>query len=116
MRKNKIGSKELAVKSNIPLRTINNILCGLTVNPTFETLKALAKALDCTLDDFMGDENRREQSHSLDSDLDTITQEIDSNPDLKLIFKTIQNVDPKDFKLIVKMVSKMIEDENDKEN
>ena len=116
MRKNNIRNKELAAKSNIPLRTINNILSGLTENPTFETLKALAKALDCTLDDFIRDEKRREQSYLPDSDLDRIAKAIDSNSDLKLVIEKIQKVNPEDFKLIMKMVSKMIEEENDKEN
>ena len=46
-----IGNKELSKLSGVPLRTVNNILSGLTVNPTLETVKAMAHALNCTLDD-----------------------------------------------------------------
>lgn len=51
MDKKKIGNKELSSISGVPLRTISNILSGITVNPTLETIRALAHALDCTLDE-----------------------------------------------------------------
>ena len=46
-----IGNKELSEKSGVPLRTVNNILSGVTENPTLETMKAIAHTLNCTLDD-----------------------------------------------------------------
>lgn len=51
MDKNNIGNKELSKLSGVPIRTINNILAGITENPTLETVKALAHALGCTLDE-----------------------------------------------------------------
>lgn len=50
-----IGNKELSKLSGVPLRTVNNILGGLTANPTVETVKAMAHALNCTLDDVAED-------------------------------------------------------------
>ena len=51
MRSLNIGNKELAEHSDVPLRTVNNILSGITDDPRLETIRAIAHALDYTLDD-----------------------------------------------------------------
>lgn len=51
MEREDIGNKELSDNSGIPLRTVNNILSGVTENPTLETVRSIAKALNCTLDE-----------------------------------------------------------------
>jgi len=38
--------------SGVPIGTLNKILNGTTKDPKLETLKALAKVLGCTMDDF----------------------------------------------------------------
>nr|DAZ28438.1 MAG TPA: helix-turn-helix domain protein [Caudoviricetes sp.] len=43
---------ELAEKSGVPLGTLNKILSGATKDPKLETLKAIARVLKLTLDDF----------------------------------------------------------------
>lgn len=50
-----IGNKELSKKSGVPLRTVNNILGGVTTNPTIDNLIALTKALDLTVNDVVGE-------------------------------------------------------------
>ncbi|MGC4018740.1 MAG: helix-turn-helix transcriptional regulator [Muricomes sp.] len=50
---------ELAEKSGVPKGTLDKILSGVTKDPKFETLKAIARVLDCTLDDF--DDSPNEQ-------------------------------------------------------
>lgn len=53
LRKSKgMTSEELSKKSGVPLGTLNKILSGVTKDPKLETLKALAKVLECRLDDF----------------------------------------------------------------
>jgi transcriptional regulator with XRE-family HTH domain len=47
-----ITSEELARLSGVPLGTLNKILNGTTKDPKLETLKAIAKTLECNLDDF----------------------------------------------------------------
>lgn len=42
----------LAEKSGVPLSTIKKICAGITTNPNLDTVKAIAKALNCKLDDF----------------------------------------------------------------
>lgn len=43
---------ELALKSGVPKGTLDKILSGVTKDPKLETLKAIARVLGCTLDDF----------------------------------------------------------------
>lgn len=47
-----LSVEELSIKSGIPLGTISKINAGITKNPNLETLKAIAVALECSLDDF----------------------------------------------------------------
>ena len=43
---------ELSMRSGVPKGTLNKILNGITRDPQLETVKALARALGCTLEDF----------------------------------------------------------------
>ena len=43
---------ELAAKSGVPKGTLNKIINGYTRDPQIETVKSIARALDCTLEDF----------------------------------------------------------------
>ena len=43
---------ELSERSGVPKGTLNKILNGITRDPQLETVKALARALGCTLEDF----------------------------------------------------------------
>jgi len=62
MRSLNIGNKELAEHSDVPLRTVNNILSGITDDPRLETIRAIAHALDYTLDDIAEEVSRASRS------------------------------------------------------
>lgn len=47
-----LTNEELSKKSGVPAGTLNKILSGVTKDPKLETLKSLARVLNCTLDDF----------------------------------------------------------------
>lgn len=47
-----LTSKELSELSGVPKGTLDKILSGITKDPKLETLKSLARVLNCTLDDF----------------------------------------------------------------
>ena len=68
-----IGNKELSEKSGVPLRTINNILLGITLSPSINVVMEIAKALECTVDDFIDDSFAKEHAHYFDE-----AREIDS--------------------------------------
>lgn len=44
---------ELSEKSGVPINTLKKILSGISNNPQLDTIKSIAKALDCTLDDIV---------------------------------------------------------------
>lgn len=48
----KLTNEELSVLSGVPKGTIDKITSGATKDPKLETLKALARVLDCSLSDF----------------------------------------------------------------
>lgn len=52
--KKKLGltTEELSQKSGVPIGTLNKILSGATKDPKLETLKAIARVLGLTLNDF----------------------------------------------------------------
>ena len=52
--KKKMGltNEELSTLSGVPKGTVDKILSGVTKDPKLETLKAIARVLGCTLDDF----------------------------------------------------------------
>ena len=45
-------TEELSERSGVPVGTLNKILSGATKDPKLETLKAIAKVLGLTLNDF----------------------------------------------------------------
>lgn len=47
-----LTNEELAEKSGVPLSTLNKITSGATTDPKLGTLQAIAKVLECTIDDF----------------------------------------------------------------
>ncbi|EOU2128086.1 TPA: helix-turn-helix domain-containing protein [Clostridium perfringens] len=47
-----LTNEELSQKSGVPLGTLSKITSGITKDPKLETLKSIAKVLDCSLDDF----------------------------------------------------------------
>ena len=58
---------ELSKQSGVPVGTLNKILAGTTQDPKLETLKALARVLNCKLDDF-NDTKPYHQVQSLTAD------------------------------------------------
>lgn len=44
----------LSLISKIPVGTLSKIISGITSNPGYETMSAIAKALHCSLDEFSG--------------------------------------------------------------
>ena len=44
--------EDLSVKADVPLSTLKKICAGSTVNPALETVKSIARALDCSLSEF----------------------------------------------------------------
>lgn len=52
---------EFAKKSGVPQSTISAIETGIR-NPTFETIRMIAKGLDCSVDELMADDQNEKKS------------------------------------------------------
>lgn len=50
-----MSNKQLAERSNLPIKTVERILLGYTANPYLDTLDRLATALNCTIGDIVAD-------------------------------------------------------------
>lgn len=59
-KKKGLTSEQLSNKSGVPLGTLNKILNGTTKDPKLETLKLLARVLECRLDDFVDSQVKKE--------------------------------------------------------
>ena len=64
-----LTNEELSNLSGIPKGTIDKILSGVTKDPKLETLKAIARVLECSLDDFDDSGNRSRQTEPSYEDL-----------------------------------------------
>lgn len=57
--KRKMTQQELSVRSGIAQGVISDIESGSTQNPRFDTVIKLAKALDCSVADFLNAEETK---------------------------------------------------------
>lgn len=91
--KKKLGitTEELSKRSGVPVGTLNKILSGQTKDPKLETLKSIARVLNCTLDDF-DDVEKKEPSYD---ELKT------------LIARNGKEVSTKDKMELIKMLSEL---------
>ncbi len=64
-------SERLSNESGVPIGTLNKILNGQTKNPAYETVVALAKALNCSVDDFNDTSNKE----NIESQTKTLTKD-----------------------------------------
>jgi transcriptional regulator with XRE-family HTH domain len=64
-KKTNMTNKQIAIKSNLPEKTICRIFAGDTKNPYIDTLNAIALALDSTLTDILADTKVRVGNESL---------------------------------------------------
>lgn len=94
-----IGNKELSEISGVPLRTLNNILSGVTDNPTLETMRSIAKALGCTLDDFDDDSGTAPPD-----ELAEYLDELHKRPEMKMLFKVAKKATKEDVEKAVKII------------
>lgn len=51
-REKNLSIDDICAKSGIPKGTLSKITAGITTSPTLDTVRAIADALGCTLDDF----------------------------------------------------------------
>lgn len=59
---------ELCVRSGIPKGTLSKITAGITTSPTLDTVRAIANALGCRLDDLDDNPNKKDYLSAKEQD------------------------------------------------
>ncbi|MDD7347218.1 MAG: helix-turn-helix transcriptional regulator [Clostridiales bacterium] len=108
MKKKDIGNKDLSILTGIPLRTINNILGGITTSPTVENVRLIARALGCTIDDLVY-ENKNEEhgSYYLNEKAAQMAQELFEREELRVLFDASRHVSKEDIEDVANILEKL---------
>ena len=85
MKQANMGNKELAEKAGIPLRTLNNILYGITTNPTVTAITGIAHALGCTIDELVEDMENPDRLTAKEEQLLSLFRQLNQEGQDKLI-------------------------------
>lgn len=101
----KMTNKSLAEATGLPEGTISRIASGLTKEPTLKTLRLLAKALDCTIDDLQT--GGTVEPFYLNQETADIAQGIYDNPDLRILFDASKNLAPADIQAVVEIAKRL---------
>lgn len=101
-----IGNKTLAEKSGLPLGTLNKIIYGDTKNPTLDNMQAIARALGCTLDDFVDEDLKggQQEGYYIDPEVAAKAQEIYEDPELRILLDAKRDLTKEDLDAVVNIV------------
>ncbi len=99
--------KKLAELTEISESTITKIFGGFNSNPTLSYLKKIAKALDCSIDDFFEWEQEPKSPYYLDRKTGKLAQEIYDNPELKILFDASRDLKPDDLKAVIDIANRI---------
>ena len=105
--KKKLGltNETLAKMADLPVNTISRISSGATKEPTLKTLKKIAKALDCTIDDLQP--GGTTEPYYLDEETAQLAQEVYENPNLRVLFDASRKLSADDIKAVIEIVKRM---------
>ena len=105
--KKKLGltNEKLANMTGLPVNTISRIASGATKEPTLKTLKKIAKALDCTIDDLQP--GGTTEPYYLDEETAQLAQEVYENPNLRVLFDASRKLSADDIKAVIEIVKRM---------
>ena len=103
----------LAEKANIS-RSYLGDLEGNRYNPSLDTLKAIALALDLDISELLETDKSNEPASNIDPELLDFWNKTKERESLQLLFRQTKDMDDKDLNTILKII-KAIEDEEDKQ-
>ena len=98
--------ERLSKETGISISSISKILGGFNKNPTLKYLQAIAKALDCSMDDFFDWQGQEPTSpYYLDRKTGEIAQEMFENPELKALFDSARDLSSEELETIKTMIN-----------
>lgn len=95
----KMTNETLAEATGLPVGTISRIASGRTKEPTLKTLRLIAKALDCTVDDLQS--GGTVEPYYLEQETAQIAQEIYEKNDLRILFDATRKFSPEDIQAVI---------------
>lgn len=101
----KMTNQKLAEITGLPVGTISRIASGETKEPKLKTLRLLAQALDCTIDDLQGDGTV--EPYYLNQETAELAQGIYENPSLRILFDASKNLSPEDINAVVEIAKRI---------
>lgn len=101
----KMTNKTLAEATGLPVGTISRIASGETKEPTLKTLRLIAKAFNCTVDDLQG--GGTVEPYYLNQETAELAQKIYENPDLRILFDASENLSPSDIHAVVEIAKRI---------
>lgn len=98
--KKKLTNIKISELTGLPISTIDKLFSGLTKNPTLDTLKKIAKILDCSIDDFIDYEHDPLSGYYADRVSAKIAKEVQGNTELKELLDVATELSEEDLKLL----------------
>lgn len=95
---------DIAEKTGLPENTIARICAGRTAAPKLSTLRLLAKAFDCTIDDLSGSEGGVEPYY-LDTTTGTIALVLKENSELRNFFDIAKDLSAEELQTLTGIVN-----------
>ena len=99
-----ISNKDLAEKTGLPVTTISRICSGSTKSPTINTVRLLAKALDCSVEELM-DYTDGVAPYFLDETTASLARELKKNNELKLLLETTKDLSAENLNITIDLVN-----------
>ena len=99
-----ISNKDLAERTGLPVTTIARICSGNTKSPTLNTVKLLAKALECSVEELM-DYTDGVAPYFFDERTAALAQELKENKELKVLLDSTRDLSPEDIKTVIDMIN-----------
>ncbi len=99
-----LTNEDLATKAGLPVATVSRIISGKTLDPKADTLRKLAMALDCKVDELLGT-NQNVEPYYFDKETAEIAQEVAGNQDLKILLHSCKDLPTEQIKTFQNMIN-----------
>lgn len=97
--------REISDLSGVPESSLSKIFAGLNDNPTVDTLKKIAKVLNCIVDDFLVPDD--EKTYYSDRQTAQLAQEMFDNPELRVLMDASKLLDVSDLNAVIEIVKRI---------
>ena len=104
--KKKLGltNEDISAKTGLPTATISRIISGKTKDPKHSTIKLIADALECTVDDLIGNKDAV-RPYYLDDKTAALAKNLKDNAELKILLDEVSDLSSDDLKTLIGMVN-----------